>query len=63
MSVTGLIAASPREVTVIMIEHDMDTALVMAERITVLHYGSVIVEGSRAEVVADPKTREVYLCD
>ena len=51
----------PREVTVIMIEHDMDTALDMAERITVLHYGKVIVEGTRNEVVADPKTREVYL--
>jgi len=48
-------------VTVVMIEHDMDTALDMAERITVLHYGRVIVEGTRAEVVADPKTREVYL--
>jgi branched-chain amino acid transport system ATP-binding protein len=63
VSVTELIAAIPREVTVIMIEHDMDTALVLAEQITVLHYGSVIVEGSRAEVVADPKTREVYLGD
>ena len=41
----------------------MDTALDLAERITVLHYGSVIVEGTRAEVVADPKTREVYLGD
>jgi branched-chain amino acid transport system ATP-binding protein len=39
----------------------MDTALDMAETITVLHYGRVIVEGSRAAVVADPKTREVYL--
>ena len=63
VSVTELIAAIPREVTVILIEHDMDTALVLAERITVLHYGSVIVEGTRAEVVADPKTREVYLGD
>jgi len=58
-----LIAGIPREVTVVMIEHDMDTALDLAERITVLHYGSVIVEGTRAEVVADPKTREVYLGD
>jgi len=58
-----LIGTIEREVTVIMIEHDMDTALDMAERITVLHYGSVIVEGTRAEVVADPKTREVYLGD
>jgi branched-chain amino acid transport system ATP-binding protein len=62
-SVTELIAAIPREMTVILIEHDMDTALDLAERITVLHYGCVIVEGTRAEVVADPKTREVYLGD
>jgi branched-chain amino acid transport system ATP-binding protein len=62
-TVSQLIAGIPREVTVVMIEHDMDTALDLAERITVLHYGSVIVEGTRAEVVADPKTREVYLGD
>jgi branched-chain amino acid transport system ATP-binding protein len=60
-AVKQLIAGIPRDVTVVMIEHDMDTALDLAERITVLHYGSVIVEGTRAEVVADPKTREVYL--
>jgi branched-chain amino acid transport system ATP-binding protein len=59
--VKQLINAIPREVTLVMIEHDMDTVLDMAERITVLHYGSIIVEGNRAEVVADPKTREVYL--
>ena len=61
IAVKDLIAGIPREVTVIMIEHDMNTALDFAERITLLHYGSVIVEGTRAEVVADPKTREVYL--
>jgi branched-chain amino acid transport system ATP-binding protein len=60
-TVKQLIGAIPRETTVVMIEHDMDTALDLAERITVLHYGRVIVEGTRAEVVADPKTREVYL--
>jgi len=63
VQVKELIAAIPRDVTVVMIEHDMDTALDLAERITLLHYGSVIVEGTRAEVVADPKTREVYLGD
>ena len=62
-SVKQLISKIPRETTVVMIEHDMDTALDMAERITVLHYGRVIVEGTRAEVVADPKTHEVYLGD
>jgi branched-chain amino acid transport system ATP-binding protein len=62
-AVSRLIADIPRDTTVIMIEHDMDTALDLAENITVLHYGSLIVEGTRAAVVADPKTREVYLGD
>jgi branched-chain amino acid transport system ATP-binding protein len=61
VQVKSLVGAIPRDTTVVMIEHDMDTALDLADRITVLHYGSVIVEGTRAEVVADPKTREVYL--
>lgn len=56
-----LLAKIPRDVTIVMIEHDMDTALGFAEQITLLHYGEVIVEGTRAEVVADPRTREVYL--
>ena len=59
--VRTLLNAIPREVTVVMIEHNMDVALDWAERITLLHFGEVIVEGSRAEVVADPRTREVYL--
>ena len=63
VNVMQLIAGISREVTLIMIEHDMDSALELAERITLLHYGSVIVEGTRAEVVADPRTREVYLGD
>jgi branched-chain amino acid transport system ATP-binding protein len=59
--VRALLAAIPRDVTVVMIEHDMDTALELADRITLLHFGEVVVEGTRAEVVADPRTREVYL--
>ena len=59
--VRKLLAAIPREVTIVMIEHDMDIALDLADRITLLHFGEVIVEGTRAEVVADPRTREVYL--
>jgi len=59
--VQGLLAAIPRDVTIVMIEHDMDVALDFAERITVLHFGQVIVEGTRAEVVADPRTKEIYL--
>jgi branched-chain amino acid transport system ATP-binding protein len=59
--VRKLLLAIPRDVTVVMIEHDMDVALDLADRITLLHFGEVIVEGTRAEVVADPRTREVYL--
>jgi branched-chain amino acid transport system ATP-binding protein len=59
--VRALLDAIPRQVTTVMIEHNMDVALDWAERITLLHFGEVIVEGTRAEVVADPRTREVYL--
>ena len=51
----------PRDVTMVMIEHNMDVALEFAERITLLHFGEVIVEGTRSDVVNDPRTREVYL--
>ena len=56
-----LLLGIPRDVTMVMIEHNMDVALEFAERITLLHFGEVIVEGTRTEVVADPRTREVYL--
>ena len=59
--VQQLLLAIPRDVTIVMIEHNMDVALEFAEHITLLHFGEVIVEGNRAEVVADPRTREVYL--
>jgi branched-chain amino acid transport system ATP-binding protein len=57
----AVLAAIPRDVTVLMIEHDMDVALSFAERITVLHYGQVIVEGTRGEIVANPRVKEIYL--
>lgn len=59
--VQKLLLTVPRDVTVVMIEHDMDVALELAERITLMHFGEVIVEGTRAEVVAHPRTKEVYL--
>jgi branched-chain amino acid transport system ATP-binding protein len=60
-AVKSLIASIPRETAVIMIEHDMDTALDLAETVTLLNYGRVIVDGERDTVIADAKTREVYL--
>jgi branched-chain amino acid transport system ATP-binding protein len=59
--VKSLIASIPRETTLIMIEHDMDTALDLAETVTLLNYGRVIVDGDRDTVIADERTREVYL--
>ncbi len=59
--VLRLLTAIPRDVTIVMIEHDMDVALDFAERISVMHFGEIIVEGSRAEVVADPRVAEIYL--
>ncbi|TMK42952.1 MAG: ABC transporter ATP-binding protein [Alphaproteobacteria bacterium] len=60
-TVKSLIASIPRQTTVIMIEHDMDTALDLAETVTLLNYGRVIVDGERDAVIADERTREVYL--
>jgi branched-chain amino acid transport system ATP-binding protein len=60
-TVKALITGIPRETTVIMIEHDMDTALDLAETVTLLNYGRVIVDGERDAVIADERTREVYL--
>jgi branched-chain amino acid transport system ATP-binding protein len=59
--VSALLSTVPRDVTIVMIEHDMDVALEFADRITLLHFGEVIVDGTRREVVDDPRTREVYL--
>jgi branched-chain amino acid transport system ATP-binding protein len=60
VTVRDVLEALPRTVTVVLIEHDMDVALALADRITLLNFGTVVLEGSRAEVVADPRTREVY---
>src|SRR5215470_6531265 len=59
--VKSLIASIPSETTAVMIEHDMDTALDLAETVTLLNYGRVIVDGNRDVVIADERTREVYL--
>jgi branched-chain amino acid transport system ATP-binding protein len=56
-----LLGGIPRDVTIVMIEHDMDVALDFADRISVLHFGEIVVEGTRADVVADPRTKEIYL--
>jgi branched-chain amino acid transport system ATP-binding protein len=60
-TITALLRGIDPAITIIMIEHDMEVALALADRITLLHYGEVILAGTRQEVVADPRTREIYL--
>jgi branched-chain amino acid transport system ATP-binding protein len=55
------IAALPRDVAVLFIEHDMDLVFRFAERITVLVGGRVLMEGTPDEVSREPRVREVYL--
>ena len=60
-TITNLLGTIDRSITIVMIEHDMEIALAFADRITLLHNGEVITTGTRQEVVADPRTREIYL--
>lgn len=57
---SAIIRALPRTITMLMIEHDMDIALGLADRVSVLHHGEVIVEGDSQDVQRDPLVREVY---
>jgi branched-chain amino acid transport system ATP-binding protein len=58
---TDLLLALDREITLILIEHDMDVALRVAERVTMMHEGRVIVEGTPTEIRADNLVHELYL--
>jgi branched-chain amino acid transport system ATP-binding protein len=58
---TRMLEALPRDATLLIIEHDMDVVGSLADRVTVLHYGEVLTEGTFAEVKADPRVYEVYL--
>jgi branched-chain amino acid transport system ATP-binding protein len=56
-----VIAALPRDVTILLIEHDMDLVFRFAERISVLSAGRLLTQGSPEEVARDARVREVYL--
>lgn len=57
------LAALPADVTVLLIEHDMDLVFRFASRISVLVQGGLLTEGTAAEIAADPRVRDVYLGD
>jgi branched-chain amino acid transport system ATP-binding protein len=59
--ILAAIAALPRDVSVLLIEHDMDLVFSFAERISVMVDGSLLTEGTVDEVARDPRVRAVYL--
>jgi branched-chain amino acid transport system ATP-binding protein len=56
-----LIRRIARNLTILIVEHDMEVVMGLAQTITVLHYGEVLAEGTPAEIQANPRVQEVYL--
>ena len=52
-----------REVTIVLVEHDMDAVFALADRITVLVYGRVIASGTPAAIRSNPEVQRAYLGD
>jgi branched-chain amino acid transport system ATP-binding protein len=59
--VVGMIRSLPGDMTILMIEHDMDVAFGLADRITVLHQGRLIAEGGVEAIRSNPRVTEIYL--
>ena len=58
---TALLKKLDPTITLLVIEHDMDVAFELTDRITVLHYGKVIADGLSHEVKSNPIVQEIYL--
>ena len=61
IKLTDIIKKLPRNVTLILIEHDMEIVLDIADRITVMYHGSVIAEGTPGEIRSNVEVQKVYL--
>jgi branched-chain amino acid transport system ATP-binding protein len=59
--ILAAVANLPRDVTVLLIEHDMDLVFSFADRISVLVAGALLLEGTPDEVARDPRVKAVYL--
>ena len=59
--IVAAVAALPRDVSVLLIEHDMDLVFAYADRISVLVNGALLMEGKPEEVAKDARVRAVYL--
>jgi len=57
----GVIQELLKDVTLLIIEHDMQIAFALAERIIVLHQGEIVADGKPEEIRANTKIREIYL--
>ncbi|MGH6814589.1 MAG: ABC transporter ATP-binding protein [Hyphomicrobiaceae bacterium] len=57
----ALVRSIAKDLTILIVEHDMQVVMGLAHRITVLHYGEVLAEGTPAEIQGNPKVQEVYL--
>jgi branched-chain amino acid transport system ATP-binding protein len=57
----ALVRSIAKNLTILIVEHDMQVVMALAQRITVLHYGEVLAEGTPAEIQQNSRVLEVYL--
>jgi branched-chain amino acid transport system ATP-binding protein len=63
VTIANLVRSLPAELTVVLIEHDMDLALGLVDKVAVLHFGSVIVEDTPTNIRQNETVQEIYLGD
>jgi len=61
LATVDLIRRISSNLTILIVEHDMEVVMGLARTITVLHYGEVLAEGTPGEIQANPRVQEVYL--